>query len=816
VRNPRSTPAAQSRAAAGTAPPQSRYPVPGIPALGRADAAALAVLAAAVLAIFAPWWLDGRILAPFDLLHEVIAPWAHGGSPAAVHNHFTSDAITQYLVYRHIAELSFAQDGGLGWSVLTAGGRPEYANTMAGYGDWSMQLHRVLGFWTAWHAGLALTFLIAAAGMYLMLREQQVAPLVALAGSVAFAASTPMVFMLYHRWQLASFAWLPWLVWAVNRHAAGDVRVRALIPCFLALALVGGSLQTAVFVLIVWSILWAAAVAAGGDARAATVRFAAWGALGAGLAAYVLVPALAAYAAGIELHGGRSVPGYPHGVQQALRSLGFIPLQLVPTLLGSPRSLDLTKLFHADLGQIAFFGFVPMLVAALAAVRGGVPLPARLLVAAGLVLPLTPLVGTLYHRVQILFVFGGVWAFAYWWQHAHGCPLRRLLPRAVVCMAAVWLVASTVLWLFEDRLAALLHERVSNLLARGEGGRLAGHEEWFRARGLRLLHELRIWHPLQLTAVAGIALGIAALRFRTVPPAAPAAGPNGTAPGGAALRFRGVRAHAGAALLLLAVTVELGGTAAAWHRWTDPREYPPWPVTDELAALQASAAGGRVHIAATYDGPAPFLPPNTLAVLGVETIQHYETVEYPGMWEAAGRATDARTLGRMGVTHGVAPAGTVPGPGWEVRLAGSTLDIWVNRHALPRYLPVRRDTALAMSDIHDAADGAAPGTVIDVHAATMNRRRLYVPAGVEAVRVAENWAEGWQYRRAGEPWQDATMLPDRSMLLSLSGSAGGVVEMRYAPRLRLAGRVASGLALLLTALCGAAAMRRAVPARPVR
>src|SRR5688572_29713702 len=143
------------------------------------DIAALAAIVLLALAAFSPWWAGDRLLAPLDILHETFAPWNDGDVQVDVHNTFTSDAVTQYLGYRAFAARSFALDGRIGWSDLTHGGRPEYANTMAAYGDWSMQLHRVLEFWTAWHVGLLLQLIIAASGMYVLLRAQRIVPHIA-------------------------------------------------------------------------------------------------------------------------------------------------------------------------------------------------------------------------------------------------------------------------------------------------------------------------------------------------------------------------------------------------------------------------------------------------------------------------------------------------------------------------------------------------------------------------------------------------------------------------------------------------------------
>jgi len=106
----------------------------------------IGLLVAVVLLGFSPWWLGGRVLAPLDVLNEMVLPWREDTVSPQVHNHFASDSVTQYLPYRMFAEASYRQDGFVGWNPLIGGGRPQVSNTMALYFDWTMQLHRWLDF----------------------------------------------------------------------------------------------------------------------------------------------------------------------------------------------------------------------------------------------------------------------------------------------------------------------------------------------------------------------------------------------------------------------------------------------------------------------------------------------------------------------------------------------------------------------------------------------------------------------------------------------------------------------------------------------
>ncbi|HEX7051351.1 MAG TPA: YfhO family protein, partial [Longimicrobiales bacterium] len=413
------------------------------------DVAAVAVLVLLLLLAFSPWWAAGRLIAPLDILDAVYAPWNADATRVDMHNHFTGDAVTQYLIYRKIAERSFAEDGSIGWSDLTGGGRPEHANTMALYGDWTMQLHRFLDFWTAWHLGLMGQFLLAALGMFVFLRARDRSPAVALVGAVAYGGNTQFVLWIFHRWQLGAFAWVPWMVWAMDRDAAGRRWAWPLVPVFMALAFLGGNLQTAAFVALVAVVMALARVmrapAGPNGRRVVAARFLAWSVLGAGLAAFTLLPATYAFLETLEIGLDRGGIGYANGALQPLLSLLFIPAQLFPSLLGGPGSMDLAKVLKLDQFDIAFFGFLPGILACRALFLRGAPPAARWLMILGLGLPLTPLVGPLYHRVQLLFIFGGVWAFAWYFEHAAGegvDPVVRRIFFAFVALVALWLAGS--------------------------------------------------------------------------------------------------------------------------------------------------------------------------------------------------------------------------------------------------------------------------------------------------------------------------------------------------------------------------------------
>lgn len=699
--------------------------------------AGVTLIFAAVLGLwFSPVWWGGRQLAPMDILHEMMMPWRGEKTNPRVHNHFVSDGVTQYLPYRMFAERSYREDGFLGWNPYVFGGTPFYADTMATPYDWTMELHRWLPFWTAWHWGLAAQLFLAGFGMIVFLRGQGISPPVALTGAIAFAGGTPLIFWLYHRWALGSFCWMPWLLWALMQWRAGRAAGWWFFCVFLALSYVGGTIQHAIYVTMAVGCVWLAwLVESHGDWRAQwkiTWQMALGGLLGAGLAAYSFLPAVIGFLdtvqGGYQQRGGI---GYAEGpLQPWLNAVSYLAYAF-PWPLGDPQSLDWWKVLKSDLFNVCFFGFLPTALAFILAWNRRMPLAPRLMVAMGLIVPLTPLVGPLYHRVNLLFFSGGVWLVAVGLQSLAPETCRRLargLAAIFLLASAIWLAASAGITAFRGQLEPMLQKIMEKKAADSQFGVF---QEWLRERCTRWFDEFPIWSnasiwPWLLAASALVCLYLWHSRR------------------GLFVRW----------VLAFIVLGEVTLSAGRWVTFNDPGQFPPYPETPIITQLKAQRNGGRLSLPQGSIASRPF-PPNTLMPNGIASLQGYDSI-HPrfSIGERTAETLDDGENAERGVSLVVFPGVVPPGyENWRLIENDGNLRVLASPEIHSRYL----------------AEGSQGTSPCPVDWETPNRRMLHPPEGTTRIRLLENWDPGWKASQAG------------GKTLSLARSNNGTIDVILPP-----------------------------------
>lgn len=762
-----------------------------VPKISHARGTAFAACACLTLILlwFSPWWLGGKNLAPLDLANGMMSPWSDPAHPEFARNHAVSDGVDQYLVYRMVAAESYAKEGWLGWSSLTYGGTPQYANTMALYFDWTMQLHRWFDFWTAWHLGLLGQVILAAGGMFLFLRGRGINALWAGCGALAYAANSQFVTWIYHRWALSSFCWVPWALWAIDSYRSGKKGFWPIVPLFIAMAFLGGTLQHAALVVLAVLAAWLEETIRTGKQLGPQIallgRYAAWGLLACGLSAMMFLPCIDAFveSSGLGLHYGMTANSensvYIHGSLQPLFNLLAYPFQIFPSVLGRSDSLDALKAFRSELFYVFYFGSLPVLFAFLALGRKQAPLLARILIGAGLILPLTPLVRLLYQRLFLLFIIGGILAFAHFMKNAERetrIRVFRVTSGLATAAVVVWLALSASLALSGK--SEILREK---LLRAGEGSTFGFYKEWIALRVDRFLGDLYIWSPQQFIPLALFVAALVGLRLT-------------------ASRF-GQRRNWGACILAMAVVAEVSLFAARSVVWSDPVAHPLFPPTAESDVLRKSVGrDGRVttlihptaHLALT-----PFVP-NTLSAYGVPIIGGYDSILPDGMVLPNESPGDAQKLGAFGVSHLITWAGNPEVPSeWQIVWQSPKMDLYENPLRVPRYVGFGNS-----GEKEDFFAGASRATSALVEASGMeNTRLIEVPPGIRWIRIAENQSDGWEYRTGdSKEWSPVTRALDASMLMeNPQPFTATQLQMRYDPPARKLGFAISGICLVALA-----------------
>ena len=719
----------------------------------------LAVALICVLAglLFSPWIFTGRVLAPFDIIHQMFLPWRVGVELPDVKNHFVTDAVTQYIPYRIFAEQSFREDGYVGWNPLVFGGTPQYANTMALSFDWTIQLHRILPFWNAWHLGIYLQLVLAGAGMFLFLRSCGCAPPIALMGALAYMTNWQFVAWIYHRWALGSFCWMPWAFWAMSpwfntarstRDPSSRTPVRfSLVPVFLALAFMGGSLQHSAFVVMATVCVF---LGCWWDSQRRTqalashlTRFFVWGALGMALAGIMFEPTIRAFLDNNASGHMRGALGYENGRAQPLLNALSYPFYLFPFPLGSPSSLDFWKVLFSDMFNIGFFGTVPMVLALLSLFKNKVPTAPKLLIIAGLILPLTPLVGPLYHRVNLLWILGGCWAAAELIEISTEAAMVSAARKILWCLmlfGGLWLFAGSVFWAVHVHTSTLMSNEI---LLRAESSQFGFFKDWLVLRTQRAASWILLTNPIQFTALGLAFLSAWGLRF---------------------IKKRSLLSFAAA----LAVFMQTSIFWWIWTTWSDPRDGYSLPAsTSIIDTLRQSPRLVQENAKMKYMS----FPLNTIGVLGIETTGGYDSIHPFGMNTLAGSDWDF-----PGAAYYLGPAGHPGPPDWIPLGAQLGGKIFKNPSPQPIFsamistptvpIDARTSPGVAASPTAFKPVGLAPVT------STFNKIVLDIPPATAEVWVLNNWNSGWKFR-VGEngAWQSVRMAENRSMIIPLAQSS---------------------------------------------
>jgi len=683
---------------------------------------AVALLVTSGFALFAPWLVADKVLAPFDLVSEMLLPWGQK-SQLDVHNHFVLDGATHHIPYRLLSERGFREDGHVGWSPLQFGGTAQHANTMVLNYEWSTQLNRFLEFWTAWHVGKLLNFLTAGLGMLLFLRSQACRPFVALTGAVGFMLNTQFAVWIFFNPGLAGFGWMPLVLWALFAARKGKAGMLAPAAVFVALAMLGSTVQQLAFLALALGCVWLGWLWDAKDARQiffkTTAVFVLVGLLGAGLASFMLEPTIAAFFENSRAGHGRGGISYPEGVWQPLLNTVAMLFTPYPFILGSPQTLDLGKALALSFGTLGFFGTIPVIAAALSLFSKRVPTAAKLLMLAGALIPLTPLVGLLYHRMNLLWILGGCWGASVWLSSAPEETIRRFARFVGIGLSlfcAAWLVASVALVVLRPWAEPLLQAKVISAAAASLSGNFP---DWMKARAAGLFDYLCIWNAWQLMFLAGAALSAWGLT-----------------------RIFSTRWWE-AIVLPLGVVIQL---IVFWFQWT-PWSNPELPYgTHPLVGVLQEEVGSTGRLAQEdFPWGGGYFDPNMLAPSGVAVTRGYDAIQPDGMRSPTGLPWDF-----PGSTHFLGRIGERSPEGWA--------EVWSDGKW---HLLSKPEAAVGMIRLKS---GDLPLLREQFGRPTLNTMEAEVPVGTTALTLFSNWHRGWQWREGREgAWKPVDCSPIRGV-----------------------------------------------------
>lgn len=701
------------------------------------------LIVALALACFAPWLAGGKVLAPLDITSEMLLPWRGDQNLPKVHNHFVVDAVGHYLPYRLLAQQSLQEDGYVGWNPLVFGGSAQYANTMLINYDWSVLLHRFVPFWAAWTGGRLGQILLAGLGMLLFLAGRGYERGPATLGAVAYMLNQQFVAWIYFNQVVAAFCWVPFILWSLYGALEKSTRYVSLAAIFLALSLLGSTLQQAAFVAAVFFCTWLGILidrsTTWQKAWKITVVFAASGVLGSALVAFMLEPTMHSFFENERTGHGRGGFTYEAGFLQPLLHAVAQPLTVFPSVMGSASTLDLWKIFKLELYTVGFFGTLPMVIACLALFARTVPAGAKLLVLAGALVPLTPLVGFLYHRFNVVWILGGCWACAAWLASASPELTKRFSDwvwRIGVFAVFLWLAASAAIAVFNKSLASALQAKIEDMSSSSAFGVFS---DWMQARGIGFLDYFCVWNPWQLLMLSGAAISIwgisVAKSNRFFLQMAPAFG----------------------------VAMQLN---VFWWQWTTWQKPELAYNNHELVAVLQREVGksGRLALDSSTWAETMF-PPNMLMPAGVAITGGYDAIQPFGMKSPSENAWDF-----PGTTHFLGKMEENGPKDWT--------EVWSDGQWHLLRNPEQAVGVIALSE------GKTPLSTEKFFRPTLNTMEVLAPVATTRLVLYSNWNRGWQWLDpADNVWKNTGKSAIHGVQVDLQKplASESVIKFRYVP-----------------------------------
>lgn len=377
---------------------------------------AIIILPGSLLVLFYPVLFGGKVMLSSDMVDILTLPYSAGYHTFDIHNHYEADALLQYYPYKALTKSAWERGELTYWNPLILCGYPQSSETMAtNYDPFNIILlaGKMPG---SYHWQIVLQLLWSGIGMYLFLLVLRRTPLSATLFATAYMLNGMFIGLLLHRWLVGSFCWLPFTLAAIYRFRSENERTKRRLffagaAITLACGMMGGNLQTSVFLLIV---VTAIGVFWSDEGFVKKITFT------GGIIITAFALSLVMWLPTLELfwqvvfNGGSIHSSSIHSSYTLVNRLWTIPLLfsfLMPQLTGAP--IPLLKLANAY--SIDFSGsiaFIPLLAGLMGIVYYFRTKELRvyvILALAAIIIPIaTPLYAFLYHRFFIVFFFASL------------------------------------------------------------------------------------------------------------------------------------------------------------------------------------------------------------------------------------------------------------------------------------------------------------------------------------------------------------------------------------------------------------------------
>lgn len=723
----------------------------------------LGVLLIILIGIFGlyPSLEKGKIIAPTDIQEAYLDPFVVDGIHP--HNTSTSDGVTQYVPYRKFFEKAYREDGYIGWNPYAMCGFNMAGNTMALPGSWTAQLHRVMSLENAWNWGIIAEFLIAGIGMFTFLRDRKLKWLICILGAVMFMWNSQFFTWINHRWALGAFCWMPWILWSSKNVFIGAFERRhLLLPIFLSLALLGGSLQHIIFVVIACGCIVLSRSSRENKIFIDWQYALKWSGLFIlvfGMISYSLIPQISAYLSNIDIGHVRGGIGYKNGLSQIVKHIVAIPAQIWPWNMGDPQSLNGSAFLQLGFANIAYFGTIPMVAAILGVFCKKLPTAAKIMVVLGLLIPLTPLVGPLYHRVQIVFILGGCWLACEMLNQVDSSMivgLRKWSLRLLILVFSLLAISSSVLFFKGDVIRASLNSKLDPIIAEMQ----FGHDRAFiDAKADEWLNRFSLVNGQTMLVLLLLVLSIVGLHL-----------------------IIKKRTHLGIVILLLSVSGELAVFKNKCISYGNTTVFEDSPA--EIEEVRKLVGNSRVYQGTGILEPRDaFAPPNILSSHGIKTLDSYESIQYQSIYKASKELDIRDRYNISGVSLALVPLEKPHFPGTE---------LWEDIGNLGNHNVLKNPTAAPFisafnSPISETIEGLSRQIMgadkVETVSSTMSTVVFTVPEKKSYIRVNQNFHKGWKWKfESDNDWKSAIVGVDSACYIPVEASGGKMVTMKFFPR----------------------------------